>query len=96
MVGIAGSAVIGDRVILAAGSGVGDHVTIGVGCDACRRWPASASNVAPGGSVDGIPAMPRDTGSGTIHEVGRLKMLYPKVDDLKKRVEALEKGDKGG
>jgi hypothetical protein len=27
--------------------------------------------------------------------VGRLRMLYPRVDDLKKRLEALEKAAKG-
>jgi hypothetical protein len=28
--------------------------------------------------------------------IGRLKMLYPRVDDLAKRLEALEKRQKGG
>ena len=28
--------------------------------------------------------------------IGRLKMLYPRVEDLRKRLEALEKAAKGG
>ena len=95
MVGIAGSAVIGDRVILAAGSGVGDHVT--VGADATVSALAGViSEVAPGTLVDGVPALPRQQAAERFLNVGRLKTLYPRVDDLKKRVEALEKGSKGG
>jgi len=94
MVGIAGSAIIGDRVILAAGSGIADHVR--VGSDATVTALAGVNeDVAAGTIVDGAPALRRDLSTERFLNIGRLKMLYPRVEDLKKRVEALEKGDKG-
>jgi hypothetical protein len=51
--------------------------------------------VPPGSVVDGVPAMPRDQAAERFMNIGRLKMLYPRVDDLKKRVEALEKTGRG-
>ena len=95
MVGIAGSAVIGDRVILAAGSGVGDHVTLGADVTV-SALAAVGSDVPDGQIVDGMPAMRRDLAAERYMNIGRLKVLYPKVDDLMKRVEALEKGGNGG
>lgn len=95
MVGIAGSAVIGDRVILAAGAGIGDHITIAA--DAVVSAGAGVvADVADGTLVDGAPALPRAQAMERFLNVGRLKTLYPKVDDLKKRVEALEKRGDGG
>jgi UDP-3-O-[3-hydroxymyristoyl] glucosamine N-acyltransferase len=90
MVGIAGSAVIGDRVILAAGVGIGDHITIGADATASARAGVIAE-VAPGTLVDGAPALPRTQAMERFINVGRLKTLYPRVDELKKRIEALEK-----
>lgn len=95
MVGIAGSAVIGDRVILAAGSGVGDHVTLGADVTV-SALAAVGSDVPDGQIVDGMPAMRRDLAAERYMNIGRLKVLYPKVDDLRKRVEALEKDGNGG
>lgn len=90
MVGIAGSAEIGDRVILAAGAGVGDHVKIGD--DATLTALATVGSDVPAGTVmDGIPALPRLQAAERFMNIGRLKMLYPRVDDLRKRLEALEK-----
>jgi UDP-3-O-[3-hydroxymyristoyl] glucosamine N-acyltransferase len=95
MVGIAGSATIGDRVILAAGAGVGDHVT--VGSDATLTALAAAGSDVPAGEVfDGIPALPRRQAAERFMNIGRLKTLYPRVDELRKRLEALEKDGKGG
>jgi len=94
MVGIAGSAVIGDRVILAAGSGVGDHVEIGADVTV-SALAAVGSDVPPGIVVDGMPAMRRDLAAERFMNIGRLKTLYPRVDDLRRRVEALEKAAKG-
>ena len=93
--GVAGSVVIGDRVILGAGAGVADHVTI-ASDGTVAAMSGTASNVASGTVVSGTPATPHGTSMERYVNVGRLKVLYPKVDDLKKRVEALEKGDKGG
>ena len=94
-VAIAGSAEIGDRVILAGSSAVSDHIK--VGSDATLSAMAAVISEVPAGTiVDGIPALRRDLAFERYLNVGRLKTLYPRVDDLKKRVEALEKGDKGG
>jgi UDP-3-O-[3-hydroxymyristoyl] glucosamine N-acyltransferase len=93
--GVAGSVVIGDRVILGAGAGVADHVTI-ASDGTVAAMSGTASNVAPGTVVSGTPAAPHGTSLERYVNVGRLNILYPKVDDLKKRVEALEKGGKGG
>src|SRR5260221_493906 len=86
---------IGARVILAGGSAVSDHIK--VGSDATLSAMAAVVSEVPAGTiVDGIPALRRDLAFERYLNVGRLKTLYPRVDDLKKRVEALEKGDKGG
>lgn len=94
MVGIAGSSVIGDRVILAAGAGIGDHITIEADAVVSARAGVVA-DVAPGTLVDGAPALPRAQAMERFLNVGRLKTLYPRVDDIKKRVEALEKRGDG-
>lgn len=94
MVGIAGSVEIGDRVIMAAGSGVGDHVRIGADAT-LTALAAVGSDVEAGTVMDGIPAMPRQQAAERFMNVGRLKSLYPKVEDLRKRLEALEKGPAG-
>jgi hypothetical protein len=46
--------------------------------------------------VDGIPALRRDLAAERFMNIGRLRQLYPRVDDLRKRLEALEKDAKGG
>lgn len=94
MVGIAGSAVIGDRAILAAGVGISDHIT--VGADAVISARAGVIADVPAAALwDGAPALPRAQALERFANVGRLKMLYPRVDELKKRVEVLEKRREG-
>jgi UDP-3-O-[3-hydroxymyristoyl] glucosamine N-acyltransferase len=95
MVGIAGSVEIGDRAILAAGAGIGDHTTIGSDAVVSGRAGVIA-DVAPGTLVDGMPALPREQAMERFLNVGRLKTLYPRVEDMKKRIEVLENRGKGG
>ena len=95
MVGLAGSVTIGDRALLGAGAGVADHLTVGADATIAASSGA-ASNVAEGTIVSGTPAVVHKVSLERYVNVGRLRTLYPQVDDLKKRVEALEKGDKGG
>ncbi len=94
MAGIAGSAVIGDRVVLASSVGIADHVTVGDGATIAAT-SGVAANVPPGQVFSGTPATRHDISVERYMNVGRLKALYPKVEDLKKRLEALEKGAKG-
>jgi UDP-3-O-[3-hydroxymyristoyl] glucosamine N-acyltransferase len=93
LAGIAGSVVVGDRVVLAAGVGIADHVTIG--SDAViGAMSGVARSVKAGTTVFGIPAAAREVWLERHANTARLKVLYPKVDDLQRRVEALEKGAK--
>jgi UDP-3-O-[3-hydroxymyristoyl] glucosamine N-acyltransferase len=95
MAGIAGSCTIGDRVLVGAAAGIADHIAIGD--DAMVGAAAGvATNVAAGTVVTGNPATPRATTLERYMNVGRLKTLYPKVADLRKRLEALEKDGRAG
>ncbi len=95
MVGIAGSAEIGDRTILAASAGIADHIKIGADVTV-SALAGVAADVPDGQVVDGIPALRRDLAAERFMNIGRLRQLYPRVDDLRKRLEALEKDAKGG
>lgn len=57
MAGLAGSAVIGDRVTVGAQAGVRDHVKVGAGAIVAGR-AAVAKDVADGAIVSGYPARP--------------------------------------
>jgi UDP-3-O-[3-hydroxymyristoyl] glucosamine N-acyltransferase len=93
--GVAGSVVLGDRAILGGGVGVSDHVTIGA--DATVMAGAGVgTTIPPGTVVQGTPAVPHALNVERFLNIGRLKMLYPRVGDLAKRLEALEKRQKGG
>jgi UDP-3-O-[3-hydroxymyristoyl] glucosamine N-acyltransferase len=93
MAGIAGSCVIGSRVLVGASAGIADHVTIG---DDATIGAGSglAANVAAGTVFSGNPAGPHMRTLERLKNVGRLRMLYPKIEDMKKRLEALEKSGK--
>jgi UDP-3-O-[3-hydroxymyristoyl] glucosamine N-acyltransferase len=95
MVGIAGSVVVGSRVLIGAAAGIADHVTIG---DDATVGAGSglASNVAAGTVFSGLPAGPHARTLERYMNVGRLRSLYPKVDDMRERLEALEKSSRGG
>ncbi len=95
MAGIAGSAVIGDRAVLASGAGIADHVTVGAGATIAATSGVGA-DVPPGEVFSGTPAVQHQTSVERYMNVARLKQLYPKVDDLKKRLDAMEKDAKAG
>ncbi|MEX2318650.1 MAG: hypothetical protein WD626_02280, partial [Bauldia sp.] len=89
------SAVVGDRAILGGAVGVSDHVAIGSDATV-MAGAAVGTNIPAGAVVQGSPAIPREQNVERFMNIGRLKMLYPRVDDLAKRLEALEKRQKGG
>ena len=94
MTGIAGSCVIGDRVVIASGAGLAPHLTIGDGATITAS-AGLASRVPPGAVFSGTPATYHEKFMSRLADIGRLRQLYPRVDDLKKRVEALENETKG-
>ena len=94
MSGIAGSVVIGDRVVLASGVGIAPHLTIGDGAT-IGASAGVASHVPAGAVFTGTPATYHDKFISRLVDIGRLRQLYPRVDDLKKRMEALENESKG-
>lgn len=92
MAGIAGSAVIGDRVLVGAAAGISDHVT--VGSDATVAADSGVTQHIPdGGMVMGTPAVERKLMLERYMNVGRLRLLYPRINELAQRLAALEKGD---
>ncbi len=87
--GVAGSAVIGDRVVLGGQSGVADHVTIGSDVVIGAR-SAVAANAPDGAVLLGAPAAPRDEALAIMLGWRRLPRLIETVSALKKRLSALE------
>lgn len=85
-VGMAGSSVIEDRVILAARSGVQEHVRVGEGATVAACGGATR-DVPPGAVVSGFPA--RDHRSEM-----RKEALLRRLEDLFDRVKRLERDDK--
>ncbi len=94
MSGIAGSVVIGDRVVIASGVGLAPHLTVGDGATITAS-AGVASHVPAGAVFTGTPATFHDKAVARLADIGRLRQLYPRVDDLKKRIEALENETKG-
>ncbi len=85
MAGIAGSAILHDRVILGGNAGVMDHVTVGANSIATGK-AAVLSNVPPNRVVMGNPAMPMKASVDSYKALRRLPRLARKLDELQKQV----------
>ena len=85
MAGIAGSAVLHDRVILGGNAGVMDHVIVGANSIATGK-AAVLSNVPPNRVVMGNPAMPMEASVESYKALRRLPRLARKVEELQKQV----------
>jgi UDP-3-O-[3-hydroxymyristoyl] glucosamine N-acyltransferase len=81
-VGISGSTTIEDYVVLAGQVGVGGHITIGRGVKV-GGGAAVTSDVAPGSSVNGYPAIP-------LMLERRIAVLKQRLPELFRRVDAIE------
>jgi UDP-3-O-[3-hydroxymyristoyl] glucosamine N-acyltransferase len=92
-VGVAGSAVIGNRVVLGGGSSVADHVNVGDDAVA-MALSGIAGNVPPRSVVGGVPAAPRERVIENLFNVGRIKQYVAKVEALAERLNALEQKTK--
>ena len=88
-VGVAGSTIIGDRVVLAGKVGVADHVKIG--SDAVVAANSGVGTDIPAKSVYmGYPAVPRARAFEQYKGLARLKRLFADVADLKARLRAVD------
>jgi UDP-3-O-[3-hydroxymyristoyl] glucosamine N-acyltransferase len=81
--GIAGSARLGNYVVLGGQAGSAGHITLGDGVQAAART-AVLGEVAAGETVAGYPAIP-------IRQWHRQQALLGRLDDLRRRLRALEK-----
>lgn len=88
-VGIAGSTIIGNRVVLGGGTGVADHVRIGDDAMA-QAFSGIGSTIPAKTIVAGIPAFPRERTYETHMYLNRLKSLFNQVNDLAARLAKLE------
>ena len=89
LAGVAGSAVLNDRVILGGNAGVADHVIMGANSIATGK-AAVLSNVPPNRVVMGYPAVNMKTNIESYKAVRRLPRLARKVEDLQKQVSKLD------
>lgn len=88
-VGIAGSAILKDYVVLGGAVGVRDNITIGRGAR-CSAYSAIAQDVSDGQTLSGIPAIDARTALRSYKLFGRFPEIYQHIQDLDKRIKALE------
>ncbi len=88
-VGIAGSTVLKDYVVLGGHAGLRDNITIGTGVR-CGAFAAVAQDVADGMEVIGIPATEASQAKRVIFLTQKLPELHQNLRQLEKRVKALE------
>ena len=93
--GIAGSAIIGNRVVLGGAAAVADHLQ--VGDDAVVMGMSGvAGNVLPRSVVGGYPAAPREKLVENHFYFGRIKHYVKKIEEFAKRLDTLEQKGKSG
>jgi len=94
-VGIAGSTTVGDRCVLAGQVGVADHVRIGNDVVVAAR--SGVATTLPDRMVAaGTPAMPRSEAVELYLQQRRLGRLFRDVEEMKRRLNAIESGKKKG
>ncbi len=87
---IAGSCVLGDRVVLAGQSGMKDHTRMGN--DSIAQGQAGLMHdVEEGGVVLGTPALPTRDFMESFALTKKLPQMSRKMKDMQKRIEQLEK-----
>lgn len=84
-VGIAGSSVLGDRVILGGKAGVPDHVTIGSDV-VVAAGSLIAGNVPDRSVLMGIPALPRNEALRQISAMRRLPRLADQLAEVRRKL----------
>jgi UDP-3-O-[3-hydroxymyristoyl] glucosamine N-acyltransferase len=94
-VGISGSTIVGRGVQLGGQAGTAGHIVVGDSAIVAARAGVT-KDVAPGTMVSGYPAMPHDKARKLHAHLARLPALKEKVEELERRLAALEKGVPGG
>ncbi|MCM8795136.1 MAG: UDP-3-O-(3-hydroxymyristoyl)glucosamine N-acyltransferase [Candidatus Omnitrophica bacterium] len=89
-VGISGSTVVGKNVTLAGQAGLVGHITVGDGATVAAQSGVNKS-VPPGVTVFGYPAKPQHIAKRINACVQNLPRLYKVVEELKRKIEELEK-----
>ncbi len=89
-VGLAGSTILEDYVVMGGQSGAGGHITVGKGVKAGGR-AALVSDVPAGSYVNGNPAIPYMLERRIAVLKQRLPDLFRRVDTLESELEALKK-----
>jgi UDP-3-O-[3-hydroxymyristoyl] glucosamine N-acyltransferase len=84
MSGVAGSSVLGERVVMGAQSGVSDHVTVADDVQLAGRTAVLRSIPRPG-VYSGLPT------AGPLERQQRVRALLPRLGELFERVRQLEK-----
>lgn len=88
--GISGSTVIGKGVVLAGQAGLVGHINVGDGAIVMAQAGVTKS-VPANTKVSGYPARPHDTAKEINALLHNLPRLYKKVDELKNKIQDLEK-----
>jgi UDP-3-O-[3-hydroxymyristoyl] glucosamine N-acyltransferase len=94
-VGIAGSTTVGDGVMMGGQVGIAGHVRIGDGAQLGAR-SAVMKSVPEGVLVSGDPARPFRETRRAQAEVARIGSLRSRVDELERRLRALESATRDG
>ncbi|NLK07704.1 MAG: UDP-3-O-(3-hydroxymyristoyl)glucosamine N-acyltransferase [Firmicutes bacterium] len=88
MTGIAGSAVVEDRVTLAGQSGIAGHLTVGHDSVVAARGLV-AGDIPPGSFVSGFPARPHKENMRMIAMQRKVPELLDRIKELEDKVENL-------
>jgi UDP-3-O-[3-hydroxymyristoyl] glucosamine N-acyltransferase len=89
LAGVAGSAELGDFVVMGGHAGVRDNVTLGAGVQA-SAFAAVAGDVPAGDTVAGIPARTWKEEGRIVAASAKLPELIKRIRDLEERISRLE------
>jgi UDP-3-O-[3-hydroxymyristoyl] glucosamine N-acyltransferase len=88
-VGISGSDIIEDRVVLAGQAGLAGHLTVGEGAIVAAQ-AGVVSSIPPHTMVSGYPAKPHQTAKRINAHIQRLPVYVKKLSELQKQIDALQ------
>jgi len=89
LAGVAGSAELGDFVVLGGHAGVRDNISVGRGVQA-SAFAAIAGDVREGEIIAGVPARPWKEEGRIVAATAKLPELLKKVRELEARIRSLE------